>query len=43
MLERDNIGISSWDVVANFQEITVQDTQIQRIPNYLLFLYFVLP
>lgn len=42
MLEQDNIGISSRDVITNFQEVTVQDTQIQRILNYLRFLYFVL-
>lgn len=42
VLEQDNIGISSRDVVTNFQEVTVQDTQIQRILNYLRFLYFVL-
>lgn len=43
MLERGNIGISFRDVAINFQEITVQDAQIQRILNYFHFLYFVLP
>lgn len=43
MLKKGNIGISSRDVAVNFQKITVQDVQIQRILNYLHFLYFVLP
>lgn len=38
VLESSSTGISFRDVAVNFQEITVQDVQIERILNYLNFL-----